>query len=61
MSVPDEHSVWCEFVDCGIYNVNGYCEFHLVEFFNWLVKNNHKLTEDNWDELKEGFEKEFKE
>ncbi len=60
MSVPDEYSTWCDFEGCDLYNVIGYCEGHLVEFFNWLVKNNHKLTEDNWDDLKGDFEKELK-
>lgn len=56
MSVPDENSIWCEFKDCSLYNVSGYCELCLVKFFNWLFKNKHKLTEENFDELKEEFE-----
>ena len=57
MSVPDEYSTWCEFDNCGSYNVNGYCEACLVNFFNWLNKNKRKLTEDNFDDLKEEFVK----
>ncbi len=56
MSIADEYSVYCKHPSCGIYNVDGYCASHLVEFFNWLKKKKVKLTEDNFEDLWEEFE-----
>jgi len=54
MSVPDEYSTYCDF-ECGSYNVRGYCEHCLVEFFNWIKKTRKTLTEDNFEDLMEEF------
>jgi len=57
MSVPTEYSTYCRKNDCGSYNVDGYCQYHLVRFFNWLKKGKLELTDDNYEKLWEEFEK----
>ena len=51
MSVPDFDSIYCNKEDCGVYNVLGYCEYHIVSFFNWLNLHKLELTTDNFDTL----------
>jgi len=56
MSIQNEYSTECRFRSCDLYNVESYCESHLIKFFNWLLKKKVKLTERNFDKLWKEFE-----